>query len=99
MPNEVAVFIADDHPVVRNGLRHAIEAEPNLRVVGEAGEGRSALEQTRALLPDVLLLDISMPGMDGFMLAEEIRRAGLAVKLIFLSVHRETEFFSRALAI
>jgi DNA-binding NarL/FixJ family response regulator len=99
MRDEIAVFIADDHPVVRSGLRHAIEAEPSLRVVGEASNGRTALEQTRVLRPDVLVLDISMPEMDGFVLAEEVRRAGLDVKLIFLSVHRESEFFSRAFAI
>jgi DNA-binding NarL/FixJ family response regulator len=60
-----AVLIADDQELVRTGFRMILEAEPDLRVVGEAGDGREAIEQARRARPDVVLMDVRMPGMDG----------------------------------
>jgi DNA-binding NarL/FixJ family response regulator len=93
----VRVFIADDHPIVRQGLRVSIDAEPSMTVVAEAADGAQALETIRATKPDIAVLDIDMPGTDGFMVARTIRNEGLAVAIIFLTVHREEDFFAEAL--
>ena len=84
---DIRIIIADDHPVVRKGLRVTIEQHFDLKVVGEAGDGRAALKQIRALQPDIALLDISMPEMGGLDLAGEIARSDLPVKIIFLTIH------------
>ncbi len=72
MNNEIRIVIADDHPIVRRGLRESIEEAEGLIVLGEAGDGKSALELIRKQKPDVAVLDISMPGINGFAVAREI---------------------------
>src|SRR5437879_13840483 len=67
------ILIADDHQVVRLGLRTLLELDPDLEVVGEAGDGAEALEQARRHRPDVVLMDLVMPGMDGLVATEQIR--------------------------
>ena len=94
---KVTVLLADDHPIVRRGLRDALAKEPNLVVVGEAKDGSSALELVRTLKADVVVADISMPGMDGMELAKQIRDKGLATQIIFLTIHRDREFVDEAL--
>lgn len=94
---EIRLVIADDHPIVRQGLRQAIERDAGLRVIAEAGNGSEALEQIAALRPQVAILDIDMPGMDGFGVARELRRRGVAVEIIFLTIHCEAEYFNEAL--
>ncbi len=94
---EIRLVITDDHPIVRQGLRQAIERDAGLKVLAEAGSGTEALEHIEALRPEVLILDIDMPGMDGFSLAREIRRRGIAIELIFLTIHCEPEYFNEAL--
>ncbi|MGH9839904.1 MAG: response regulator, partial [Blastocatellia bacterium] len=66
MPVEIEILIADDHPVVRQGLREAIESAPGLRLVAEVGDGEEALARLRQLKPHIALLDIDMPLLDGF---------------------------------
>jgi DNA-binding NarL/FixJ family response regulator len=97
MPGEIRILIADDHPIVRQGLRQAIEADPQLKVVGETDNGRAALERLETLKPRIAVLDIDMPEMDGFAVAREIRARGLAVDVIFLTVYRDEGFFNEAL--
>ncbi|GAA1743801.1 response regulator transcription factor [Nonomuraea sp. LP-02] len=72
----VRVLIVDDHEVVRQGLRFVLEQEDGIEVVGEAGDGEAALRAVRALRPDVMLLDLVMPGMDGLRALEALREAG-----------------------
>ena len=98
MAPEIRILIVDDHPIVRQGLRQAIEADPGLKIVGEAGNGRSALDQIQALAPQIVVLDIAMPDFDGFDVAREIRDRRLAVEIIFLTVYREEHFFNEALS-
>ena len=71
MTSEIRIVIADDHPIVRRGLRQVIESDPRLRVVAEADDGEMALEQIRELKPDVAVLDVDMPKLDGFAVARE----------------------------
>jgi len=97
MKSEITVVIADDHPIVRQGLRQAIETDQSLKIVGEAGDGRVAFEQIKALVPDVAVLDIDMPEKDGFAVATAIRAEKLQVAVIFLTIHREEELFQAAM--
>jgi DNA-binding NarL/FixJ family response regulator len=99
MKSELRILIADDHPIVRQGLRQAIEAEPGLTVVGEAGDGHAALERIQALQPEIAVLDIDMPGADGLAVAREIRARKLSVELIFLTIHREEDLLDEALSL
>jgi DNA-binding NarL/FixJ family response regulator len=95
---ELHIVIADDHPIVRRGLRQVIEAAPGLKVVGEADDGEGALAMIRTCKPHVVLLDIDMPGMDGFEVARAMLAQGLTdATIIFLTIHREEDFLNEAL--
>ena len=97
MKTEIRIVIADDHPLVRDGLRRAIEAHANFTVVAEAGDGSTALDRIQSLNPDVAVLDVDMPVMSGFDVARALREKGLANAVIFLTIHREEDFFNEAL--
>lgn len=97
MPVEIEVLIADDHPVVRQGLREAIEGAPGLKLVAEAGNGEEALAKLRQHKPHIALLDIDMPLLDGFAIAQTVLAEGLISKIIFLTVYREESFLHKAL--
>lgn len=97
MQNDINIILADDHPFIRQGLRATIEREPRLKVLAEAGDGRTALALIQSLRPQVAILDIDMPEMDGFSVAQQVRHQKLPVEIIFLSIHREEEFLNRAL--
>jgi DNA-binding NarL/FixJ family response regulator len=94
---EITIFIADDHPIFRNGLRQIIESESGLNVVGEADDGEAAYQGARQLRPDVIILDVNMPGMDGFEVARKIRDANLPVAIVFLTMYKDPEMFNAAL--
>jgi len=94
---EITIVIADDHPIVRRGLREGIEEHPGLRVVGEASDGASALEMMRRLKPRIALLDISMPEMTGLQVAEHAKTEGLATSVIILTVYDSKKLFSKAI--
>ncbi|MCX6559789.1 MAG: response regulator transcription factor [Candidatus Aminicenantes bacterium] len=93
----VSVYLADDHRIMRDGLRTLIEARPGLRVIGESGDGRVTVREVVRLKPDVVLLDIAMPGLNGIEAAREIRRRCPAVEIIILSMHSTNEHVYRAL--
>jgi DNA-binding NarL/FixJ family response regulator len=97
MADKLRIFIADDHPLFRQGLRQVIDSEPELDVVGEAGDGEVALELIERLLPDVAILDISMPRINGVALVERLRQLNIHVDIIFLTVYREQRLFRHAL--
>ncbi|HEX8747204.1 MAG TPA: response regulator transcription factor, partial [Pyrinomonadaceae bacterium] len=82
---------------VRQGLRQTVEREDGFRVVGEASDGRTAVELIKSLAPAVAILDIDMPELDGFGAAHAIREQKLSVEIIFLTVHAEEDFFRAAL--
>jgi DNA-binding NarL/FixJ family response regulator len=97
MENEIRVIIADDHPVVRRGLRQTIEADPKLKVVAEAEDGVAALTQILELKPRIAVLDLDMPRLDGLGVAREIRRKQLPVEIVFLTIHGEEDLFHAAM--
>lgn len=97
MADDLTVLIADDHPIFRRGLREVIEADGALCVVGEAGDGATALRLVEELRPAVAVLDIDMPGMNGFELVQELRRKNLPVEVIFLSMHKDEAMFNEAM--
>jgi DNA-binding NarL/FixJ family response regulator len=97
MKAETRILIADDHPLLRQGLRQTIESDPQLIVVAEVGDGQSALERLRKLRPEIAVLDVNMPGLDGFGVARAIGEEQLPVEIIFLTVYRERTFFNQAL--
>jgi len=80
-------MLVDDHKMFRDGLRVLINAEPDMEVVGEAVDGREAVEMARRLLPDVVVMDISMPGMNGIEAMRHLIRDRPEVKVIMLSMY------------
>ena len=93
----ITVFLADDHAVVRDGLRALLEAQADIRVVGDATNGREAVRQVSKVLPDVVVMDVAMPELNGIDAAEEIAQAHVVSQVIILSMHSTTEHVFRAL--
>ena len=87
----IRVLIADDHTVVRSGLRSILETEPDLVIVAEAGDGHEALERTQELLPDIVLMDIKMGDWDGVTATRRIRNSVRSARVIVLTNHDEDE--------
>jgi DNA-binding NarL/FixJ family response regulator len=93
----IRIIIADDHPIFRRGLRAIVEADPQLKVVGEADDGEAALQLIRELQPDIAILDVDMPGKDGFEVTRDVQDAQLPCEIVFLTMHKEEEMFNAAL--
>ncbi len=94
---KIRVFIADDHPVVRDGLATFLSKFDDLDVVGTAGDGSAVLEQVRALHPDVVLTDIRMPGMNGIELARRLRLAHPQMRIIIFTTYDDEQYLYDAL--
>ncbi len=88
----IRVLVADDHTVVREGLRHVLEGEPGFAVVAEASTGADAVKLAEAHHPDVVLLDITMPGESGLQAASRIRRSVPGARVLILSMHDNPEY-------
>ena len=97
MSDPIRILIADDHPVVRKGLRMAIEEDAGLAIVAEAAEGEAALALIETLLPQVAVLDVDMPKLDGFGVARQVRKKQLPVEVIFLTMHAQEDLLQAAL--
>ncbi len=93
----IRVLVADDHTIVRTGIRHVLESEPGFIVVGEASTGTEALELAASLRPDVAVLDISMPGLSGLRVAAELRERAPETQVLVLSMHDNTEYVLESL--
>jgi two-component system invasion response regulator UvrY len=93
----IRILLADDHPVVRSGIRAILEADPKIEVVGEAATGEEAIDLARTCKPQVVLLDVSMPGRGGIETAQEMKRLHPAAKVLMLTVHPEDHFAVRCL--
>ena len=93
----IAVVLADDHPVVREGLRMLVNSQLDMHVVGEAGNGEEACRVANELQPDVLVMDLSMPRLNGAEATQRIRRETPAVRILALSVHEEQQYVTELL--
>ncbi|PWU13393.1 MAG: DNA-binding response regulator [Verrucomicrobia bacterium] len=93
--DKINILIADDHPVVRKGLHSCLAKQDRLKIVAEAADGDEALRKTHELVPDVVLLDISMPRMNGLAVTEALRKDMPQVKILILSVHSNKEYVFR----
>ena len=93
----IKVLVADDHPVVRKGLQTCLARQGHLRIVGEAADGDEALRKARELSPDVVLMDISMPGMNGLAVTEVLRKEAPEIKVLVLSVHTNKDYIFRVI--
>jgi len=95
---EVRILLADDHGIVRRGLKSALEEERAYEVVGEAGNGREAVQMAAALKPHIAILDIAMPILNGIEAAAQMQKAAESTKVIMLSVHSDETYVLRALS-
>lgn len=95
----ITVLLADDHTIVREGLRFILKAEADIEVIGEAANGREAVELTTKLSPQVLVMDISMPLLNGMEATRQILQAHPATKIIILSGHSEDAYVERIISL
>ncbi len=95
-PRRRAVFVVDDHPLMRDGISQLIDQQPDLRVCGGASSGPEALAALDRLEPDLMLVDISLPGMDGIELIKAVRKRAARLPLLVLSMHDESLYAERA---
>ena len=95
--NQIRVLLVDDHAILREGLRARLELEPDLQVVGEAEDGRAAVEQARQLHPDVVIMDISMPLLNGIEATRQIKCLPDKIEVLVLSMHDDEGYIRQAL--
>jgi DNA-binding NarL/FixJ family response regulator len=92
MPEKIRILLADDHAVLRAGLRALLDAEKDFEVVGEAGTGEDAVTRARLLRPDIVVMDLSMPGMGGLEATRQIGALNQPTRVLVLTVHAEEEY-------
>ena len=89
---EIKILLVDDHKLLRDGLRNIIEQRSNMHIIGEASDGREAIKVASKLLPDVIVIDLAMPGMNGIEAAQQIHKNHPNIKIIGLSMHSGKQF-------
>ena len=89
---EIKILLVDDHKLLRDGLRNIIEQRSNMHIIGEASDGREAIKVASKLLPDVIVIDVAMPGMNGIEAAQQIHKNHPNIKIIGLSMHSGKQF-------
>ncbi len=94
----IRLLVVDDHELVRIGLRHLLADYPAIQVAGEAADGETAIRMNRELKPDVVLLDVSLPGLSGFEVTSRLRQASSGLGIIILTVHDEAPYPAQLLA-
>ncbi len=94
---KLQIFLADDHTVVREGLKALINRQPDMLVIGEAGDGETAWQQARDSQPDVVIMDITMPGLNGVLATTRLKRACPQIQVLALSVHDDTSYLRQLL--
>lgn len=95
--NPIKVLLADDHDIVRAGLRRIVEESGDIRVVAEAADGRAAIRLTREKKPDVAVVDLSMPGLDGLEVICRLRELAPVLPVLILTMHEEEQYVVRAI--
>lgn len=89
---ETKVLLADDHAILREGLRMVLDAQPQIKVVGEADDGREAVEMAESLHPDVVVMDIAMPNLNGLEATRQIKRRHPEIKVVILTMHENQQY-------
>ena len=97
--NHISVLLAEDHMIVREGLRSVLEAEGDIEIVGQAQDGREAVEMTAKLLPDVVIMDIAMPRLNGLEATRQILRIAPATRILILSAHSDDAYVEQVIAL
>ncbi len=97
MGRKIRVLIADDHAIVREGLRAILEAQPDIEVVGEAVDGQAAVEKAKQLKPDIVIMDLTMPRMNGFEATLQIKKQNQEVMVLALTMHENDSYFFQVL--
>ncbi len=92
---KLRVFVADDHAVLRDGLKALVNAQPDMEIVGEAENGQAAREKAKELMPDILLMDISMPELNGVAAAELIKQECPLIKIVVLTAYKDRGYLDR----
>ena len=98
MANKIKIILADDHRIVREGIRSLLEKSDNLEVIAEAENGREAVQMAKELSPDVILMDIAMPLLNGLEATLQIKRDCPDVKVLALTIHEDEEYIRQMLA-
>ncbi len=96
--NKIRVLLVDDHPIVRAGIRTLLSSQPNIEVIGETSDGTQVLPLVGELSPDVLVLDVQLPGLNGVEIARQIKSAQLPVQVLALSAHDDIQYIRNLLA-
>jgi DNA-binding NarL/FixJ family response regulator len=91
------ILLADDHAVLRAGLRMLLSAEPDLEVIGEAGDGQQVIEKATTLRPDIILLDLTMPGIDGLAALPRLKETVPQTRILILTMHEDEAYLRQAL--
>ncbi len=99
MRKKISVLLADDHAILRSGLRALLALEPDMEVVGEASNGLEAVEMAQSLSPDVVVMDISMPELDGLSAAKRLHDRGYKGHIVILTVHAEEPYLFQTLRV
>jgi two-component system response regulator NreC len=94
---KIRILLADDHTILRAGLKMMLNAQPDMEVIGEAQDGRQAIEETQKLRPDIVLMDITMPDFNGIEATRQIKRLVSDVKILMLTMHEHDEYVFQAL--
>jgi two-component system response regulator NreC len=97
--NTLRIFLADDHVVMREGLRSLVNAQADMNVVGEAGNGRAALLQARELQPDVIIMDVSMPDLNGIQVTERLKQVCQKIMILVLTAHDDSGYLRQLLEV
>ena len=92
---KIKLLLVDDHPVVRKGLHSCLANRDNLKIVGEAADGAESIQKAKELEPDIVLMDINMPGMDGLAVTETLRKESPKIKVLVLSMHSSRDYVLR----
>ncbi len=97
--SDLRVLLADDHAVVREGLKALIQAEPGLNLIGEAGEGETAIREAVRLKPDVVVMDVSMPGVNGAEATQRLKKQMPEIRVVALTAHEDTSYAKQLLEV
>ncbi len=95
--SQIRVLIVDDHVIVREGIRALLEVQPDIEVVAEATNGEEAVSKTKEIQPDIVLMDITMPGMNGLEATHQIKQHSPDVKILVLTMHESDDYFFKIL--